>query len=301
VVFILSEHQSGGIVFWRENVPEIAIVTDSLASLPPDVVKKYDIKVAPQVVNFGEETLLDGIDITPTEFFKRLATTQIMPSTSQATLASFIEIFEPLVAENRPVLAIVGSSKLTATMNSAEQAKAMFPDATIEIIDSLDVAMSMGFQVITAAKAVHEGASLEEAAAIARTAHEHTGVLFVVDTLEFLHRGGRIGGASRFFGTALNLKPLLELQDGRVEAVERIRTTKKAHARLVDKIEERLQGKMKIRLAGLHGAAEKGAKKLLEDAVSRINPDETYFGEITPVIGTHTGPGVVGIAYSEGL
>jgi DegV family protein with EDD domain len=186
-------------------------------------------------------------------------------------------------------------------MNSAEQAKAMFPGATIEIIDSLDVAMSMGFQVITAAKAIKEGASLEEVAVLARTAHQHTGVLFVVDTLEFLHRGGRIGGASRFFGTALKLKPLLELQDGRVEAVENIRTKRKAHARLVDKIEERVAGKTKIRLAGLHGAAEAEARGLLEDAVSRVNPDETYFGEITPVIGTHTGPGVVGIAYCEGL
>jgi len=132
----------------------------------------------------------------------------------------------------------------------------MFPQAAIEIIDSQGVAMSLGFQVLAAARAV----SYQEVIAIARQAKEHTGVMFVVDTLEFLHRGGRIGGASRLLGTALNLKPLLELRYGRVESVEKIRTKAKARARLLDIVEGRLSGKSQVRLSALHAAAEGEAR-----------------------------------------
>ena len=280
---------------------KIAVVTDSLASMPADLIEQYDIKVAPQVLIWGEETYLDGVDITPSEFYARLETAEVMPTTSQATIASFKEIFEPLVAEGRQIVAIVGSTELTATMNSAEQAKAMFPHATIEIIDSLGVAMSLGFQVLATARAVEEGKSYQEIVAIARQAKEHTGVMFVVDTLEFLHRGGRIGGASRLLGTALNLKPLLELRDGRVESVEKIRTKAKAYSRLLDVVEERLSGKPQVRLSSLHAAAEEEARELMDKAVKRCNPVETIYSEVTPVVGTHAGPGTVGLAYCTDL
>ena len=280
---------------------KIAVVTDSLASMPADLIEQYDIKVAPQVLIWGEETFLDGVDITPSEFYARLETAEVMPTTSQATIASFKEIFEPLVAEGRQIVAIVGSTELTATMNSAEQAKAMFPQATIEIIDSLGVAMSLGFQVLATARAVEEGKSYQEVVAIARQAKEHTGVMFVVDTLEFLHRGGRIGGASRLLGTALNLKPLLELRDGRVESVEKIRTKAKAYSRLLDVVEERLSGKPQVRLSSLHAAAEEEVRELMDKAVKRCNPVETIYSEVTPVVGTHAGPGTVGLAYCTDL
>ena len=279
----------------------IAIVTDSLASLPEELIDQYDIKVAPQVLVWGDESYLDGVDITPQEFYDRLKSSKEMPTTSQATLASFKEIFEALVAEGRPIIAIVGSTKLTATMNSAEQAKALFPDATIEVIDSLDVAMSMGFQVLAAARAVEAGKSFDEVVALAHKAHKHTGVMFVVDTLEFLHRGGRIGGAKRLFGTALSLKPLLELQEGQVEAVENIRTKSKAYKRLLEVVEGRLADQSNVRIAGLHAAAEQDARAVLDVAQDRCNPIETIWSEVTPVIGTHTGPGTVGLAYCTDL
>jgi DegV family protein with EDD domain len=283
------------------DMPRIAVVTDSLASIPEEIINQYDIKVAPQVLVWGDESYLDGVDITPQEFYTRLKSSKEMPTTSQATLASFKEIFEPLVAEGRPIVAIVGSTKLTATMNSAEQAKALFPEATIEVIDSLDVAMSMGFQVLAAVRAVEEGKSFDEVVALAHRAKEHTGVMFVVDTLEFLHRGGRIGGAKRLFGTALSLKPLLELQEGQVEAVENIRTKTKAINRLLDVVEGRLADKSNIRIAGLHAAAEKEARAVLDEAKNRCNPIETIWSEVTPVIGTHAGPGTVGLAYCTDL
>jgi DegV family protein with EDD domain len=122
-----------------------------------------------------------------------------------------------------------------------------------------------------------------------------------VETLEFLHRGGRIGGASRLLGTALNLKPLLEVRDGRVEALERIRTKAKARERLIEVITDRLADQETVRIAALHGAAEGEASDLLNAAKRNLNPIEAFMGEITPVIGTHAGPGVVGIAYCHSL
>ena len=122
-----------------------------------------------------------------------------------------------MVAQGKSILAIVGSSKLTATLNSAKQAKGMFPDVKIEIIEKMGVSMALGFQVLAVARGREVGKSFEEAVEIAKKAKAQTGVLFVVETLEYQHRGGRIGGVSRFLGTVLNLKPLLVLQDGRVE------------------------------------------------------------------------------------
>ncbi len=280
---------------------DYAIVTDSLASLPQELIDRYQIIVVPQVLIWGEEEFLDGVNITPTEFYTRLRTDPVMPTTSQATVASFISVFEPLVSQGKQILAIVGSSKLTATLNSAEQAKALFPDTRIEILDSMGVAMALGFQVLAAARACEAGKSFEDAVAMAKKAKQQSGVLFVVETLEYLHRGGRIGGASRLLGTALNLKPLLELQEGRVEPVERIRTKAKAHHRLVEVIVERLKDQPDVRLSTLHADAEVDAHVLMDEAKKLLDPIETVYSEVTPVIGTHAGPGTVGLAYSYGV
>ena len=275
-----------------------AFVVDSTAYIPPNQVQQFDIKVIPQVLIWDGETLLDGVDIQPTAFYERLRESKTMPTTSQATLEAFKEVFAPLVAEGRPILAILVSDKLSGTIQSAEQAKAEFPDAKIVIIDSEAAAMALGFQVLAAARGAREGKSFDEVAEIARRAKEQTGVLLVVDTLEFLHRGGRIGGASRLIGTALSMKPVLELQDGVLDVVERVRTRSKAQARLLDILEERIDGRPNLRLAVLHAAAEEQARALLEMAANRLNPVETVFSEVSPVVGTHVGPGTLGLCYS---
>ena len=221
-----------------------------------------------------------------------------MPTTSQATIGAFKDVFKPLVEAGRPILAILVSDKLSGTIQSAEQAKAEFPGAKIVIIDSEAAAMALGFQVLAAARGAREGKSFEEVTEIARRAKEQTGVLLVVDTLEFLHRGGRIGGASRLIGTALSMKPVLELQDGVLDVVERVRTRSKAQARLLDILEERIDGRPNLRLAVLHAAAEERARDLLEIAANRLNPIETVFSEVSPVVGTHVGPGTLGLCYS---
>ncbi|MEK6589006.1 MAG: DegV family protein [Chloroflexota bacterium] len=276
-------------------------ITDSTSYIPEELRKRYDIRVVPQVVIWGEETLQDGVDIMPTAFYERLKTALVMPTTSQATIGTFKNIFEPPVREGRQIIAILVSQKLSGTIQSAEQAKALLPNARIEIINSESCAMAMGFQVLAAARAAEAGKAYDEVLAIAKDAKNHTGVLLVVDTLEFLHRGGRIGGASRLLGTALNLKPILELRHGVIEPVDRVRTRSKAQARLLDLLEERISGRPNLRLAVLHAAAEPDARALLDSAAKRFNPIETVLSEVSPVVGAHVGPGTLGMCYSVDL
>ena len=280
---------------------DIAIVTDSTAYIPQELVDQYHIHVAPQILIWGEESFLDGVDMYPDEFYEKLKDSKELPTTSQATVASFHKIFEPLVAQGKQILAIVISEKLSGTLQSARQAKAMFPDASIALVDSRSASMELGFQVLAAARAVEAGKPFQEVVDLAERAKQHTGVFFVVDTLEFLHRGGRIGGAARLFGTAINLKPILQVSDGQVESFEKIRTKAKAYSRLLDVLEERLNGKPNLRIATLHAAAEDDAKGLLVEATKRLNPIETVISQVSPVVGTHVGPGTVGLAYSTDL
>jgi len=276
---------------------KVAIITDSTAYIPKELVEQYQITVIPQVLVWDGETLQDDIDIKPTEFYTRLATADVMPTTSQATPADFKNIYEKLHGKGKEILAILISNELSKTVNSATLASEMVPDAKVEILNSNTTAMEMGFHVLAAARAAAEGATLAECKEIAESAQERSGVIFAVDTLEFLHRGGRIGGASRFLGTALKLKPLLELIDGRIEGVEKIRTKKKAHARLIELILERVKGKENIRLATLHANAANDARALLERISDQVDAVEVVHSEVSPVIGSHVGPGTIGIAY----
>ena len=280
---------------------KVALVTDSTAYIPKDLVDQYQITVAPQILIWGEQTYLDGIDITPEEFYTRLSKTTIMPTTSQVNIASFQQIFERLVDEGYEVLAILLSKHLSKTIDSALQAREMLPGAPIEIVDSVTTAMAMGFQVLAAARLAEQGASMAECKALAEKAIKHVGVLFAVDSLEFLHRGGRIGGGQRFLGSALNIKPILEVRDGRIEAVERVRTRKKSLLRLVELVRERIGDRQPVRLATLHANAHDEALEILEEARKHLTTVESIFSEVSPVVGTHAGPGTVGLAYMAGM
>lgn len=281
---------------------KVAIVTDSTAYLPEDLVSAYNITVVPLVVIWGDETLLDNVDIGPNEFYDRLSKTKVMPSTSQATINTFANTFTKLHEEGYEILSIVISAALSGTMDSAIQAKKMLPEAKIELIDSRYTSIPLAFMALSAARAAKRGASLAECKKIAETVRDHTGVFFAVDTLEFLHRGGRIGGASRFLGTALDLKPILQLQEGKIEALERVRTSKRAHNRLIELLETRVNGKTPINMMGVvSAAAEESAAHLLAEIKKHFKPNEIMLANLSPVLGTHTGPGTVGVAYVAGI
>jgi DegV family protein with EDD domain len=284
-------------------MPDIAVVTDSTTYMPSDLVRKYNISVAPQVLIWGDQTYKDGVDIESRAFFTRLQTAKVMPSTSQVAVISFQEIFQDLAGKGFDVLALLVSSKLSGTIQSAMQARDLMNTARekVHVVDSQSVAMALGFQVLAVARAIEDGASLKDALALAEKSYQYTGVCFAVDTLEFLHRGGRIGGAQRFLGTMLNMKPILAIQDGRVEGIDRIRTKNKAHDRVLELTLEKVAGRTPVRLATLHANAEEEAKALLSRAEQALHPVESLLTEVSPTVGTHAGPGTVGLAFMAGM
>ncbi|MBC8504795.1 MAG: DegV family protein [Anaerolineales bacterium] len=276
---------------------KVAIVTDSTAYLPPEIIEKFQIRVVPLQLIWGDETFRDGVDIQPSEFYDRLPTASVMPTTSQPSAAEFMTVFEELIAEGKEILAILISSGLSGTVASAVQAQKMLPDAKIEIVDSLTGAMGLGIHVLEAAHAAAEGQSLEACKAFAEAAQKKSSIIFAVDTLEFLHRGGRVGGAKRLVGTMLNIKPILEVQEGKVEALDSVRTRKKAHARLLELIQERSQGAGLRYASAMHANAPEDAQRLLDRLGERMDVGETFLVELSPVIGAHVGPGTVVMAY----
>jgi DegV family protein with EDD domain len=198
------------------------------------------------------------------------------------------------------VLGIFLTGKLSGTMSSAVQAKAMLPDANIEIVDTNLTSMGSGWPILKAAKAAVAGASLAECKKIAEDARNHAGVVFTVDTLEFLHRGGRIGTAKRFIGTALNVKPILEFQEGVIEGLEQVRTMKKSMARLVELLEDRIGGRTPVHIGVMHANVPESAQQLLEMAKEKINCVESSISPVSPAIGAQGGPGTLGFAYMAG-
>jgi DegV family protein with EDD domain len=282
---------------------KIALVTDSTTYMPPELIEKYNISVAPQILVWGDQTYRDGVDIQPSEFYAKLKTAKDMPTTAQVSVASFQEIFQNRVDQGFEVLALLLSAKLSGTIQSAVQAKDLMGSAggKVQVVDSESVAMALGFQVLAIARAIEQGASLQEAVALAEKSCEYTGIFFAVDTLEFLHRGGRIGSAQRFIGTMLNMKPILAIQEGRVEGIERIRTKAKALDRILELTVEKIDGRSPVHLATLHANAAEDARAVLTKAEQVLHPVESFFTEVSPVVGTHAGPGTVGLAFMAGL
>ncbi len=280
-----------------------AIVTDSTAYIPDDLCKNLNITVVPLSVIWGEETFSDGVTIKPSEFYTRLQNSKVMPSTSQATPADMHKAFAGLIEQGYDVMGVFISEKLSGTLDSARQARQELGSAKekIALFDSDTTAMALGFQTMALARAAADGASLADCLKLAEKIRPDTGVYFVVETLEFLHRGGRIGGAQRLLGSALNVKPILTIKDGKVDSVDSVRTSKKAYERVIDLVAEKCSGKSNIRLATLQANAEENAKAVLDKAAARLSAVETVLSAVSPAIGTHTGPGTVGLAYCTGI
>ncbi len=274
-----------------------AIITDSTAYIPDDFVRSNSLTILPLTVIWEGKTYRDGVDIKPDEFYKRLKTAKEMPSTSQVTPQMFADAYKELLDQDYSILAITISEALSGTFASSQEALESFPGAPITIVDSRTTAVAECMVVMAVAEAIKAGASYQEAVDLARETSNKVRITFAVDTLEFLHRGGRIGGGSRFLGTMLNFKPILEVVDGKIEAVERVRTRNKSISRLIELAEERIADNGPVRLAVLHAACEAEAKDLLARVTERIPNERPLFTEITPVIGTHTGPGTIGLSW----
>ena len=284
---------------------KVIVVTDSTSNIPPELLKNQPVKILPLYVVWGDQTYKDGVDIEAKEFYERLAVDKILPSTSQITPEDFKKEYNNLLKEGYDILSIHISSKLSGTLDSAIQAKKTLPNTRIELVDSQSTSMALGFQVLRASQMAKNGASLEECKSMAEKSISHSGVFFAVNTLEFLYRGGRIGGAAAFMGHVLHLKPLLELRDGKIEAVEKVRTLSKTIDRLLDLVEAKIdktQGP--VRLCAVHANAPKEADALLNRAVKRVPSavlTDAVISTVSPVLGTHSGPGALGLAYMTGM
>jgi DegV family protein with EDD domain len=278
----------------------IALVTDSTCNLPPALAAERHIYVAPLYVIWGEKSYKDGIDITEEELFDRLAkigTKGTLPKTSQVAPQDFVTLFEQArAAENADeVVCAVLSSELSGTYASAVQAREIV-DFPVHIVDTLQASWALGFPVLAGAEARDAGATPAEIVATIQQAAQHTKLLFMVESLDYLHAGGRIGGAARLVGTALNIKPILEVtNEGVINAADKVRTRKRAVGHLLKLAEQQAGGAAIRRLAVIHSGAPEDAEALLAQACEKLAPQDHYLSFITAVLGVHVGPGALGI------
>lgn len=278
----------------------VAIVTDSSAFLPEALREQHGIYMIPLNLHWGEESLLDGVEITTDEFYRRLAEADALPTTSQPSAGRFLELFEELAEEAESIVGVFISSELSGTVASANAAREMMADFPIEIVDSRSASLGLGLIAIAAARAAEEGKDYHQVAETARKLVPHTRVIFVVDTLEYLHKGGRIGGARRFLGSVLSIKPLLHLVDGKIEPLASVRTKRKAVEQMLSAIREATAGAEALHMGVINAAVPDEGDALCDRIRREFDPAELIQGELSPVVGTHTGPGTLGVGFYDG-
>jgi DegV family protein with EDD domain len=280
----------------------LRIVTDSSAGLPDDLVEKYRVEVVPLNVHFGRTSFREGVNIDNAQFYQMLAQAEELPTTSQPSPGQFHEVYSRLIANGDQVISIHISGQLSGTFQSAMAARGMLPNAEITVIDSLSVSMGQGLIVLAASEAARKGRDHDDVVSLVKKAIRGTHVIFVVDTLEYLQKGGRIGGAAALLGTLLSLKPLLEIRDGHVEPLERVRTRRKAIKRAMEVLEERFDGQGPLRLFVLHAECSEEANQLAQNMRDRLPCTSVRVAELGPTLGTHGGPGTLGVGgCAEGL
>jgi DegV family protein with EDD domain len=278
---------------------KIAVITDSNTCLPKEIIQKYQIEIAPITLIFGDEILRDGIDIDIPGFYARLQTADPLPTTSSPTPAQFIEIFEAVKSKGAEgILVVTLSSKLSMSYNAAQVAIADMEGYPIRVVDSRMATIAQGFVALTAAEAADQGFNLNEVASLAESSTADIGFAVMLDTLEYLHRGGRVPAIASLIGTALQLNPVVGNRgDGTVGIIATTFGQKSALERVLKEVEQRAKGRQLKSLSVMHADALERAKSLMELVEERFECDEIYLVELTPVMGAHAGPGVVGLAF----
>jgi DegV family protein with EDD domain len=269
----------------------VGIITDSVADLSPQMVKELGVSVIPLSVRFGEEVYRDGIDLTPDQFYDKLKTSKVFPNTSVPSPGDFIKVYDEMAEKTDEILVILVTSRLSATQEVARQSIAMMKKkCRVELLDSRTATMAEGFIVMKAAQAAKSGASLDEVIKVARQTIPRVDFLAAFDSLEYLRRGGRIGRAQAFLGSLLHINPLITLREGVVEPAGRTRSRAKA----IDRLYEFAAGYTNIEEMAVENTACPEDAEALVERLSAIYPKERiYRSRMTPVIGTHTGPGLL--------
>ena len=278
----------------------IAIVTDSAANLPPEVAEQNDIHVVPLSIVWGEETLRDGVDLSPQEFYRRLGTDGQEVTTSAPTPAQLIEVLDELSRAADAIVAVLLARELSSTIEEAEAVQQLRPDLPLHIVDTRTAAMAQGFVVLEAARAAAAGGTLEQVIERAQEMIGRVHILAALETLEYLRRGGRIGGASALLGSMLQIKPIVGISPGHgtIEGVARPRTWNAAVDRMLGMMSKAVDGRA-VHVAVGHGDHEDDAAALAEELRRRFDVAELYTTWFTPVMAAHVGPVVSVSFYTE--
>jgi DegV family protein with EDD domain len=272
----------------------VRIVTDSTADLPAEYVEALHITVVPLIVMFGDEEFQDGVDINADRFFRRLVREERLPTTSQPSVGSFRATYEQLRAQGATeILSIHLSGRLSRTVESARQAAEGLEGVRVEHIDSRTASLALGLGVIAAAHAAQAGASLADIRKLVESQFQRTHLFFLVDTLEYLRRGGRIGRAQELIGSLLQFKPLLTIRDGEIVPVGRARTRQRAIEELLRLASER---RPFVQAMAVHATTPDDLDYVVQRLRGMVTDAPVTTGRITPVIGVHSGPGLLGLA-----
>ena len=279
-------------------MPSVHLVCDSTADLDPAFRAAHTVRVVPLKVIFSDQTYLDGVDISAEEFYKRLAAPGPFPRTSQPTPAEFEDVFRELGSDGGAIVCTTISADLSGTYASATQARAALPDLDIRVIDTRSVAVGHYAAVREAVRVIESGGNADEVEAAVAAVRSTEKVLFTVETLEFLRRGGRIGGARALLGSVLDIKPILEIRDGVIEAVGRVRTYPRAIDRVVEEFKQAAAAWGGAEVVVAHANRPRIAAELVE----RMRPlvsGEPALTVVGPVVGCHSGPGAIGVGFHK--
>lgn len=273
----------------------VKIVTDSASDIPVEIASELGITVVPCNVHFGTETYRDGVDLMVDEFYEKLVESPVHPTTSQPSPGAFVDVFDSLADDADGIVAIHISSKLSGTYNSAVQASGLSSTkCPIEVVDSYQVSMGMGLVVMAAAEAAQQGATMDEILTTVKSLLPKAEVFCLLNTLEYLRKGGRIGAAKAMVGTMLNIKPIITIRDGVVEQIDKVRSTVKGENKLLEiaKSFDPIESASVFHSTSPE-AADRISQKLFEILPESKSPVRANLGT---AIGVHSGPGALCIA-----